>query len=103
MLKIRLKRIGRKGQAYYRVVVMESTKNRDGKSVADLGAYNPHASSLEETFNINKESAATWLTKGAQPSETVAHFFVKLGLVKGVKKGSVQSKGKSKKKEAQAS
>lgn len=98
MLKIRLKRIGKKGQAFYRVVVMESTNNRDGKPVADLGAYNPH---VKDSINIDVEAAKSWITRGAQPSETVAQFFVKLGLVKAAKKGSVQSKGKTKKKEAQ--
>lgn len=99
MLKIRLKRIGKKGQAFYRVVVMDSASKRDGMSVADLGSYNPH---INESVNIDLDMAKAWIEKGAQPSETVAQYFVKLGIVKAGKKGSVQSKGRTKKKEAQA-
>jgi len=97
MLKIRLKRIGKKGQAFYRVVVMESTKNRSSNAIADLGSYNPHIKPV--AFSIDEEKAKYWLDKGAQASETVAQFFVKSKLIKATKKGSVQSNGKTKKKE----
>jgi small subunit ribosomal protein S16 len=99
MLKIRLKRIGKKGQAFFRVVVIDSASKRDGRSVADLGSYNPH---VKESVNIDLEMAKAWMEKGAQPSETVSQYFVKLGILKAGKKGSVQSKGRAKKKEAQA-
>ncbi|MCK9369061.1 30S ribosomal protein S16 [Candidatus Dojkabacteria bacterium] len=98
MLKIRLKRIGKKGQAFYRVVVMESTKARSSNSVADLGSYNPHTKPV--TFSIDEEKAKYWMSKGAQTSDTVTQYFVKAGLLKAPRKGSVQSKGATKKKEA---
>lgn len=100
MLKIRLKRIGKRKQAFYRVVVMESTIKRDGLVVADLGAYNPH---VEDSMNIDTDAAKAWLVKGAQPTETVAQFFVKMKVMTASKKkGSVPAKGRTKKKEAKA-
>lgn len=96
MLKIRLKRIGKKKQAFYRVVVMDSTSKRDGKTIADLGSYNPH---VKDSIKIDTKLAQEWLSKGAQPSETVAQYFVKMKLLdKIVKKSSTKSKGKTKKK-----
>ncbi len=88
MLKIRLKRIGRKGQPYYRIVVMENKSPRDGKSIKEIGFYNPRTQPA--TFEVDKESAIKWLSQGAQPSGTVSQYFVKLGLIKPSKKGSVR-------------
>jgi len=88
MLRIRLKRIGRRGQPYYRIVVMENKSPRDGKSIQEIGFYNPRTQPT--TFEIDKNAAAEWLSKGAQPSETIAQYFVKLGLIKPSKKGSIK-------------
>lgn len=100
MLKIRLKRIGKKGQAFFRVVVMESTRNRGSKAIDDLGAYNPH---IKDAVSIDKEKALKWIGSGAQPTETVLQYFVKLGISKPSKKGSTESKGRTKKKESKQS
>ncbi len=86
MLKIRLKRTGRSRQPHYRIVVMESALPRDGKSVEEIGYYNPRTNPT--TFEVDKEQAAKWLSKGAQPSDTIAQYFVKLGLLKELKRGS---------------
>jgi len=86
MLKIRLKRTGKKGQPHYRIVVMESATPRDGRSVEEIGYYNPRTNPT--TFDVNEEAAKKWLEKGAQPSETIAQHFVKLGLLKSLKRGS---------------
>jgi small subunit ribosomal protein S16 len=96
MLKIRLKRTGKKGQPHYRIVVIESASKRGSKSVAEIGYYNPRTQPT--TFQIDKDAAKAWLTKGAQPSDTVAQYFVKEGLLKAIHKGSTQSKGRAKKK-----
>ncbi|KKP65558.1 MAG: 30S ribosomal protein S16 [candidate division WS6 bacterium GW2011_GWE1_34_7] len=88
MLKIRLKRTGRRGQPHYRVVVMESHLPRDGKSVQEIGYYNPRTKPT--TFEVDQEAAKIWLEKGAQPSDTIAQYFVKLGLMKSLKRGSVK-------------
>lgn len=86
MLKIRLKRTGRSGQPHYRIVVMDSNLPRDGKSVEEIGYYNPRTQPT--TFDLDKEAAAKWLSRGAQPSDTIAQYFVKLGLLKSLKRGS---------------
>lgn len=99
MLKFKLKRIGKKGQPYYRVVVTESTRNRSSRSVDDLGLYNPHTKPA--SFEIDTKKAKEWLEKGVKPTDTIAQYFVKLKLMKPVKKGSVASKGKTKKKQVE--
>jgi len=88
MLKIRLKRTGRRGQPHYRIVVMESHLPRDGKSVQEIGYYNPRTKPT--TFEVDTDLAKEWLDKGAQPSETIAQYFVKLGLLKSLKRGSTK-------------
>lgn len=103
MLKIRLKRTGKKGQPHYRVVVTESASKRGTKAVAEIGYYNPRTQPT--TFQIDKDAAKAWITKGAQPTDTVAQYFVKEGLLKAIHRGSTKSKGRAKKKaqpEAQA-
>jgi small subunit ribosomal protein S16 len=97
MLKIRLKRTGRKGQPHYRIVVMESSKPRDGKVVEEIGYYNPRTSPT--TFDVDKEAAEKWLKNGAQPTDTVAQHFVKLGLIKSLRRGSTKPNTKKKTKE----
>ena len=98
MLKIRLKRIGRRGQPHYRIVVMESAQPRDGKTVEEIGYYNPREN--PSVFDLDKDRAKYWLEKGAQPSDTVAHYFVKEGLIDSLKRGSTKpsTKKASKKK-----
>jgi small subunit ribosomal protein S16 len=67
MLKIRLKRIGRKKLASYRIVVMESLSRRDGRPVDELGSFDPHS----DKISLNKIKFATWLKNGAQPTDRV--------------------------------
>lgn len=88
MLKIRLKRTGRRGQPHYRVVIMESSQPRDGKTVEEIGYYNPRQK--PSVFDIDKDRAKYWLEKGAQPSDTVRQYFVKEGLLKGLERGSTK-------------
>lgn len=100
MLKIKLKRTGKKGEPHYRVVVAESTTKRSGGAVEEIGYYNPR--NKPTTFNIEKDRVEYWLSKGAQPTETVYHYLVKSGMLKAKKKGSTLSKGKKKKKNTEA-
>jgi small subunit ribosomal protein S16 len=74
MLKIRLKRIGRKKIAFYRIVVMESLSRRDGRSLEQLGYFNPHTDELV----INKIKFANWVNYGAQPTERVRSIVKKI-------------------------
>lgn len=98
MLKIRLKRTGKKREPHYRVVVMDSQKSRNSRAVEEIGYYNPRTKPT--TFEVDKELAKEWLRKGAQPTETVSQWFVKEGIIKAAKKGSTKPVGKKKKKEA---
>ena len=70
MLKIRLKRTGRKKLATYRIVVMEATTRRDGKPVDDIGSFNPHTDEL----NLNKFNFLKWIKKGAKPTERITNL-----------------------------
>jgi small subunit ribosomal protein S16 len=76
-LTIRLKRVGRKNQPAYRIVVADSRKARDGSVVAEIGHYAPRGKSAQ--FDVNLEQARAWLAKGATPSETVAAVLRKAG------------------------
>ena len=73
MLKLRLKRIGRKRAPSYRLVVMESSTRRDGRPVEEVGFYNPI--SKQSQFDVPK--IEKWLNYGAQPTETVANLLKK--------------------------
>jgi small subunit ribosomal protein S16 len=98
MLKIRLKRTGKRGQPHYRIVVSEANKPRDAKTVEEIGYYNPRTKPA--TFDVEKERAEYWLSKGAQPTDTVAQYFVKEGLLKELKRGSTKPSTKKKEKES---
>jgi len=78
MLKIRLKRIGKKRQPSYRVVLMDSKNKRDGYAIEELGFYNP----ITKKFKINIKRVLIRLQEGAQLSETVKNLFIKLNLIK---------------------
>ena len=73
MLKLRLKRIGRKRAPSYRLVIMESSTRRDGRPVEEVGFYNP----ISKECKFEVEKIKQWLSYGAQPSETVANLLKK--------------------------
>ena len=73
MLKLRLKRVGRKRAPSYRLVVMENSARRDGRPVEEVGFYNPI--SKQSQFDVPK--IEKWLSNGAQPTETVANLLKK--------------------------
>jgi small subunit ribosomal protein S16 len=79
MLKMRLARHGRRKRPYYRVVVAESSKPRDGRFQEILGRYDPVAA--ETVFEVNEDRVSYWLSKGAKPSETVHRLLAKQGLM----------------------
>ncbi len=76
--KIRLRRMGAKKQAFYRVVVADSRDPRDGRFIEEIGYYNPRTNPAEIT--INEEKALTWLATGAEPTETVRSLLKKSGI-----------------------
>jgi small subunit ribosomal protein S16 len=72
VLAIRLARIGKKKRAFYRIVVMEKTRPRNGRFVEIVGTYDPLKKPAE--IKLNSERIKYWLGCGAQPSETVRSF-----------------------------
>jgi len=76
MLRIRLRRIGKKHQPYYRVVVAEHTAPIQGKFVAKLGHFNPRSKELV----MDADAIKHWLDHGAQPSNRVARLLLKNGM-----------------------
>ncbi len=91
--KIRLQRRGKKGQAFYHIVIADGRAPRDGKFIERIGIYNPIAKPAEIELNFDK--ALDWLKKGAQPTETVKAILAYKGvlykahLLKGVDKGAM--------------
>ena len=73
MLRIRLRRVGKKGRPYYRIVVTEKRNPRDGAYIDGIGHYDPMADPPAVTLDENR--AVDWLRKGAQPSDPVRQIF----------------------------
>lgn len=67
-VKIRLQRHGKKGQAFYHIVIADGRAPRDGKFIEKIGTYNPITNPA--TIDLNSEKALTWLKNGAQPTDT---------------------------------
>lgn len=78
-VRIRLTRVGATKQPTYRVVVADSRKARDSRSIETIGHYNPRSEPVE--VNIDEERARQWLARGARPSDTVARLFRNAGIV----------------------
>lgn len=74
-VRIRMKRIGAKNTPVYRIVVADGRSPRDGKFIEELGTYTPLKKG--DNFTLNLDRANYWVSKGAQPSDTVASFIRK--------------------------
>lgn len=81
MVRIRLQRLGRRNRPFYRISVMDERVKRDGRLVEELGWYDPIARDESKQLNLNDERAKYWLSKGAQPSETMMDILAKRNLV----------------------
>jgi small subunit ribosomal protein S16 len=81
MVRIRLRRVGKRHQPSYRVVVADSESPRDGRFIENIGFYNPRNDPA--TIEIDAERARYWLSVGAQPSEPVARLLRKIGVLGG--------------------
>jgi small subunit ribosomal protein S16 len=75
-VRIRLKRVGAKNAPVYRVVVADGRSPRDGRFIEQIGTYSPLKKA--ENIQMDVERAKYWLSKGAQPSDTVASFIRRL-------------------------
>jgi len=72
-----MKRVGAKNAPFFRIVVADSRSPRDGKFIEELGSYQPLKKG--DNFTLNLDRAKYWLSRGAQPSDTVASFIKKAG------------------------
>ena len=81
-VRIRLRRIGKKKQPQYRLVVADSRAPRDGRFIETIGQYNPRVE--PSAVRVNEERALHWLRQGAQPSDRVRLLLEKLGLLEKV-------------------
>lgn len=99
--KIRLQRHGRKGYAYYHIVIADSRAPRDGRFIERIGSYNPNTDPA--TIDLNFERALYWVNVGAQPTDTVRNILSNEGVMLmkhlqgGVKKGAFDEAAAQKK------
>ena len=77
MLKLRLKRIGRKRSPAYRLVVMENTFRRDGRPIEEVGYYNP----ISKEYHFEAEKIKKWLGYGVKPTEVVSYLLKKADII----------------------
>ena len=81
-VRIRLSRGGAKKRPFYRIVVADSRRARDGKFIDQVGTYNPMLSKDNpERIKLDIDKAKNWIQKGAQPSDRVTLFLSNLGVV----------------------
>ncbi len=88
MLIMRLQRIGKKGQAYFRIIVTEHTKKPQGEYLELLGSYDPHKKDLK----VKKERIDHWISNGVQMSPTVNNLLVNNKIITAPKKLSWKPK-----------
>jgi small subunit ribosomal protein S16 len=80
MVKIRLRRVGRKNAPFYRILVADSQSPRDGKFIEIIGQYAPRQT--EGSLNVDEARANYWLDQGAQPTDTVRSLLRRAGVLK---------------------
>ena len=78
-VRIRLRRMGAKKRPFYRIVVADSRSPRDGRVIEEIGYYNPIAQPAD--INVDADKAKDWLSKGAQPSDTVRTILKNQGII----------------------
>ena len=108
-IKIRLARGGAKKRPFYRIVVADSRSPRDGRFIERIGSYNPMvAQDHPDRLKLDQERAKHWLAVGAQPTDRVARFLAKAGLMAGrprpeqTKKNQPRAKAQERAKGAQS-
>lgn len=88
MLTIRLSRVGKKKQPSYRFIVCEKARDPWGKALEIIGSYNTLTNPAQVT--LDKERVLHWISKGAQPSDTVNNILIDQGLIQGEKRKLMQ-------------
>jgi len=76
-VKIRLTRLGAKKKPFYRIVIADSKNPRDGRAIQEIGYYDPTAE--PPVLKVDTEAAKYWLSKGAQPTDTVRGLLKRAG------------------------
>jgi small subunit ribosomal protein S16 len=77
MLKLRLKRLGKKRYSFYRLVIMENSSRRDGRPIDEVGYYNP----ITKDYKFDSEKIKKWLSYGVKPTETVLTLLAKAEII----------------------
>lgn len=77
MLKLRLKKVGRKRAPAYRLVIMENSYRRDGRPVEEVGYYNP----ISKQYNFDVDKIKKWLNYGVKPTKTVFNLLKKAEII----------------------
>ncbi len=77
MVKLRLKRMGRRNRAFFRICAFDAREERDGRSIEQLGTYDPMEKDEEKKVVLKRDRIEYWLSVGAQPTETVASILKK--------------------------
>ncbi len=78
MIKLRLKRMGKKKTPYYRIVVADARSPRDGRFIEEIGTYDPNQE--PSLVKVDADAAKKWIANGAQPTETVAKLLKSAGI-----------------------
>ncbi|HXN76938.1 MAG TPA: 30S ribosomal protein S16 [Gemmatimonadaceae bacterium] len=81
MVKIRLRRVGRKNAPFYRILIADSQSPRDGKFIEIIGQYAPRQNN-EGSLQVDEARANHWLNLGAQPTDTVRSLLRRAGVLK---------------------
>lgn len=78
-VRIRLKRLGAKKAPFYRIVVADSRTSRNGKSIAEIGYFDPTKEPV--VLKVDAEEAKKWISNGAQPSDTAKALLKQAGVI----------------------
>lgn len=81
MVRIRMKRMGRRHRPFYRINAVEKKTQRDGRVLENLGWYNPVETDPEKQVQLHVDRIKDWISKGAQPSDTVNDLLAKHGVI----------------------
>ncbi len=80
MVKLRMKRMGRRNHCFYRLCAMDARTRRNGRAIEELGIYDPKNKDAAKQVLLNTERIAYWLSVGAQPSDTALRLVAKAGV-----------------------
>ena len=96
MVRLRLKRFGRRHRPHYRIAAFDARASRDGRAIDEgLGTYDPLEADDHNKVTLNRERIIFWLERGAQPSEAVANILKKNGIYVERKSRSARRKKKA--------